>query len=457
MQAVDLKQSYKIGQDAWSEALSNLNAEFGEAVFRSWFSHLTFQEMRDNIMIVTAPSRFIREWIQTNYLKTIQKHIFSINPTIKVIDLRIKPNRAKTIKDEVSNDNALLNATEKCDVLTYNLDPRFTFENFVWGNSNKVAYETCRAVANDFQLTAANNILFLHSHVGMGKTHLLQAIAAHIRQSLSGKKVAYLSAEKFMHLYIKSVKANDTLTFKEKLRNADILIVDDIQFICGKTSTQQEFMNILTALSDSNRKVVVSCDSSPYSLNLDGKNKSRLAGGLVVEIRNADYELRLQILEAKCRQLNIQPSVEVMELIATSISSNVRELEAALHKVITHASISNNQITLDFVKDVLRDNISAHNQAISVESIIDAVAAYYNIKATDILSKSRAAKFVTPRQICALIAKQLTTKSLQDIGQKLGGRDHATVIYSIKKLEDRTESDKNLACDIAKIMEIFAR
>lgn len=456
MQAVQLQQTYKIGQEAWSEALSNLNLEYGEAVFKSWFSHLTFQEMRDNIMIITAPSRFIREWIQTNYLKAIQKHVFSINPTIKVIDLRIKPNRAKTAKDDPSNDN-LTEANEKCDVLSYNLDPRFTFDNFVCGSSNKVAYETCRAIANNMQLAAANNILFLHSHVGMGKTHLLQAIAAHIKQSDTARKVAYLSAEKFMHLYIKSVKANDTLTFKEKFRNTDILIIDDIQFICGKTSTQQEFMNILTALSDSNRKVVVSCDSSPYSLNLDGKNKSRLAGGLVVEIRSADYELRLQILEAKCRQLNVKPSDEVMELIAKSISSNVRELEAALHKVITHSSISNSPITLEFTKDVLRDNISAHNQDISVESIIDTVAAYYNIKATDILSKSRAAVFVTPRQICALLAKQLTTKSLQDIGQKLGGRDHATVIYSIKKLEDRTETDKNLAYDIAKIMEIFSR
>jgi chromosomal replication initiator protein len=457
MHSLKLQQLYKTGEEAWGEALENLRQEFGDATFKSWFSHLTYQEFKDGVLTITAPSTFIREWMITNYMKSINKHVLMSNPQVRKVDLRVKPNRAKL--PCITNDNAETGEVidENCDILASKLDPRFTFENFVSDPSNKVAYAAAKAIAEGKKLPTDSNILFIHSPVGMGKTHLIQSIASYIRENYKRKKVAYLSAEKFTHLYVKAIRSNDVVNFKEKLRGADVLLLDDLQFICGKNSTQQEFINIFNALTESNRKVVVTCDVSPYSLNLDSRSKSRLTGALVAEIKHADYDMRLEVLKAKAEMLKVKVPQNVSELIAKNITSSIRELEGALNKVITHSSLAEAEITVESVQEILRDNLQAHEQKLSVEQIMEVVARFYEVKVSDITSKSRAAKFVTPRQVSAFLAKQLTTKSLQDIGHKLGGRDHATVIYSIKKLEDRTAADKSVANDIARIIEQLGR
>jgi chromosomal replication initiator protein len=457
MHSLKLQQLYKTGEEAWGEALENLRQEFGDATFKSWFSHLTYQEFKDGVLTITAPSTFIREWMITNYMKSINKHVLMSNPQVRKVDLRVKPNRAKL--PCITNDNAETGEVidENCDILASKLDPRFTFENFVSDPSNKVAYAAAKAIAEGKKLPTDSNILFIHSPVGMGKTHLIQSIASYIRENYKRKKVAYLSAEKFTHLYVKAIRSNDVVNFKEKLRGADVLLLDDLQFICGKNSTQQEFINIFNALTESNRKVVVTCDVSPYSLNLDSRSKSRLTGALVAEIKHADYDMRLEVLKAKAEMLKVKVPQNVSELIAKNITSSIRELEGALNKVITHSSLAEAEITVESVQEILRDNLQAHEQKLSVEQIMEVVARFYEVKVADITSKSRAAKFVTPRQVSAFLAKQLTTKSLQDIGHKLGGRDHATVIYSIKKLEDRTAADKSVANDIARIIEQLGR
>ena len=461
MYSTKAKQLIDIGANVWTKLLDELHEEFGEAVFKGWFVHLTFQELKDDTIVITAPSRFIKEWIANNYLKYISKKVSEINPTITYVDLRVKPTRSKISGPKcVINDNyeKIIEDEHKCDILSSHLNPRFTFENFVVGTSNKIAHGAAKSVAEHKKLPGDNNILYLHSSVGLGKTHLLQAITSYMREHKPKAKVAYLSAEKFMHLYIKSVKNNDVVTFKEKLRSADVLLVDDLQFICGKTGTQQEFTNIMNSLTDSNKIVVISSDVSPFNLNIDPRSKSRIAGGLVVEIKNSDYDLRLSILKNKVAQMEeANVSDDVLKLIADKISSSNRELEGALNKIITHATLSGETVSVELATNLIHDNISAHEREISIEQIIEFVSAEYGIKSSEMLSKSRAAKFVLPRQIAAYLAKQLTKKSLQEIGQKLGNRDHATVIYSVSKLETLLQTDKELGNTLAKFLEKLGR
>ena len=444
------------GSELWKRVLELLLEEYGAAVFKSWFSHIKFQEIKTSELILTVPNRFIREWIGNNYLKTIQEFVTAVKPQISKIDLKIKPNRAKIAPKCITNDNfedTAATTTDKCDIFSYVLDPRFTFDSFIVGAPNKIALAAAKAVAESSPEFNDSNTLFIKSPVGMGKTHLMQAIASHIKENDPAKKVVYLSADKFIYFYIKSVKNNSLIEFKEKLRSADVLLLDDLQFICGKTGTQQEFLNTFTALSESNRKVVVTCDVSPYSLNLDKRSISKLAGGLVIGIKPSDKELRMEILKAKASSYGVIIPEEVLNLIANNIISSNRELEGALNKLITHCSLEGSEIDIKAAREILKDNFSANDQTVTVERIMLAVAEYYNVKVDDITSKSRAARFVIPRQVSAYLSKQLTKVSLQDIGFKLGGRDHATVIYSIKKLEDRLASEKNTVKDITSLIE----
>lgn len=448
------------GSELWEKIQELLLEEYGEAIFKSWFSHIKFSELEKNDLILTVPSRFIREWILSNYFKSIQAYVFSFNHTIKNIDFRVKSTRAKVAPKCITNDNAEMQDDEelkKCDIMGAALDPRFTFENFVSGDANKAAYSSTKAIAEGKKLPSESNIIYIQSNVGYGKTHLLQAIAAYIRANYKRKKVAYLSADRFIHLYVKSIRSNNLIEFKEKLREADVLLLDDLQFICGKSGTQNEFLNTFSALTESNRKVVVTCDVSPYQLNLDKRSISKLAGGLVVSIKPSDYNLRLDILKAKIKQLNFAVPGDVLELIAKNITSSNRELEGALNKLITHCSLEGSDIDLKAAQEILKDNLDAHDIELNIEQIMEVVASHYGVQVDEITSKSRAARFVLPRQICMYLAKQLTRFSLQDIGFKLGGRDHATVIYSVKKLDENLSRSKSLSNDIAKLIETLSR
>jgi chromosomal replication initiator protein len=446
-------------QALWDEVLNNLQAEYGEAIFKSWFSHLKLVECHPNEIILTVPSRFIKDWIQNNYKKSIEHYVCALNPTIKNIEITVKPIRAKIIPRNVGNDNEDKNhdELEKCDILAAPLDPRFTFDNFTVGDANKTAFGATKAIAEGKKELAGTNMLYIQSSVGMGKTHLLQALSSYVRSHSKRKKVAYLSADKFIHLYVKSIRSNNLVDFKEKLREADFLLVDDLQFICGKAGTQQELLNTVSAFTESNRKVIVTCDVSPYQLNLDKRAISKLAGGLVVNIKPSDYELRLDILKAKVQNFGLKVPLNVLELIAHHITSSNRELEGALNKLITHCSLEGIEANIKTAQEILKDNFDAHDIDLSVEQIVDAVAAKYQITVNELQSKSRAARFVLPRQIAMYLAKQLTSYSLQEIGFKIGDRDHATVIYSVKKLEDSLTRNKNLANEIAKLMEKLSK
>lgn len=436
-----LDPSHPIAIDGfWNAMTSALQKEFGELTYRNWLSHLKFKVFENNTLTLSAPTKFIREWIETNYLHIISKLCANLGFVVEAVQIVVDPTTIPAAN--INTEPAAIKADEaQCDIFDFNLEPRFVFDNFIVGSSNKVAYSAAKAVAEN-KLGPTTNILYIHGSVGQGKTHLLQSIASHIKATDATRKLAYLSAEKFMHMYLKYLRANDLIGFKEKIKSCDVFLVDDLQFICGKPATQQEFSNLLSSLSEANRMVIISSDSNPFSLQLDARSKSRLVGGLVVEITQSDYDLRLALLKSKA--IGIDVGDDVLEFIAQNIATSNRELEGALNKLIAYASFEDTKITMESAISLLRTNLDAVSVKIDVERIIKVVADYFSITPIEITSKSRAAKFTIPRQICAALAKSLTTKSLLDIGQSLGKRDHASVIYYIKQLDKKRANNAEL-------------
>jgi chromosomal replication initiator protein len=434
----------------WQSAVVSLKDTYGEITYKNWFSHLAVISLDNGIMTFSAPSRFIREWICNNYLDYIKSVLELLDPSISAISIEVV--ESTQLQQRVDSIVQTKEHAINCDIFSYPLDERLNFENFAVGDANRIAFSACTMVAKNEKSIAGTNIIYMHSAVGMGKTHLLQAVASHIRANSSDQRsVLYLSAEKFMHLYLKYLRANDLIGFKEKLKSSDILLLDDLQFICGKAATSQEFSNILTALSDANKCVVISSDTSPFKLALDQRAKSRLVGGLVIEIEPADYALKVAILKKKCIQMGQQISEDVLALIAEKVLSSNRELEGALTKLITFASLSGQDPNLELANRILKENFASSDVALTPESILDHVANYFAVEVTEIKSKSRAAGTVLPRQVAAYLLKTLTTKSLQEIGKMLGGRDHASVIYYCKQITAKLMSDSKVILAIDEI------
>ena len=451
-------------QGFWVNLRELLLQEFGDVVFKNWISHLSLVELKDKTVVLSSPSRFIREWVLNNYKGVMELIVRSISPSLENIEIIISENQNSFAPENLvnANENKIVShqkvlevSSLNCEVTELKLDDKLTFENFVVGNANRVAFTAVKTIAHGQNLPVNANIVYIYSNVGMGKTHLLQATANHISSNDKTKKVVYLSAEKFMHLYIKSVKSNSLVDFKEVLRTADILLIDDLQFICGKTGTQQEFANIVNALTESSKKVILAADCSPYNLNLDQRTVSRLSGGLVVDIKIPDCELRKQILKIKASLTNCNVSDEVIEFLAEKLTSSVRDLEGAINKLATYCFLEAREPDMFAVSEILKDSLAASNVEISIDHILEKVAKFYGIKPQDITSKSRSANFVKARQIAAYFAKIKTTKSLSDIGFKLGGRDHATVIYCVKKIEELMSSGDQIVGEIAKISDLI--
>lgn len=460
MLADNLQNNFLNGNEIWHGALEVLRHEYGDSTFRSWFSQMTYAELNGDKLTLTVPSRFIKEWIEYNYSQAIIKALSSFNQSITAIEIKIKSPRAQITDASVSKAADAANDSKsparddsKCDILDFDLDPRFTFENFAVGKSNRIAYNAAQSIASGEELPSKCNILYVQSPVGMGKTHLLQAIARDLRKNKPALKIAYLSADKFMHLYISAIKRNDLTSLQAKLRSLDVLLIDDLQFICGKNATQQELGQTFSQLTEANKKVIVSCDTNPYNLNLDPRTKSRLAGGLCVNIKPAEFELQLDILRLKTKLLGANISEDVLKYIAHKIISSVRELEGALSKLIYIAQIEGVEIDVKYAQEHLKDSLAANERTATVDQVIDYVAEYFSLTPSEIRTKSRAKRYSMPRQIAAYIAKGMTTKSFQEIGFKLGGKDHATVIYSIKKLEQKLGEDKKFADEFARIMD----
>lgn len=453
----------------WEKIQTRMRKEFGDVIYRSWLKPLALLSNEHGIVRLSVGSRFIRDWVNTHYLERLrqlwiledsavttieillveQAHRLNI---ISVDDQQVGNEQPKSLvvngNDDTVQRTIPIASHPNYDQLGVRLDPRFTFENFIVGKSNELAYSAARRVAES--ASVSYNPLFLYGGVGLGKTHLMHAIAWHIRKSSPNRRVLYMSAEKFMYQFIRALRHKDTFAFKEEFRSVDVLMIDDVQFICGKDSTQEEFFHTFNELVDKNHQVVVSADKSPANLEgLEERMRSRLGWGLVADIHPTTYELRLSIVQAKSELLKANVPLDVLEFLAQKITSNVRELEGALNRVIAHAALLHTPITVGSTQELLRDLLHQYEKPITIEDIQKKVAEHYQVKLTQMHSPSRARNIARPRQVAMYLAKQLTVHSLPEIGKKFGGRDHTTVLHALKKIEELCAHDREFAEDIA--------
>jgi len=425
-------------EEQWQSIQGKLLDEYGEATYASWFKPLSVVDQVEGCLRLAAPNSFMRDWVKNHYADYV-KTLFQIeNKNIRHLDVII------TSQTETAPSlDALLEVAD----IGSNLDPRFTFEHFIVGKPNELAHAAARKVAESKKISF--NPLFLYGGVGLGKTHLMHAIAWHIKTTHPKRKVIYLSAEKFMYQFVRALRFKDTVSFKEQFRSVDVLMIDDVQFISGKDSTQEEFFHTFNALVDQNRQIIISADKSPSDLEgMEERLKSRLGCGLVADIYPTTYELRLGILHSKAEQIEAQVPLKVLEFLASKISSNVRELEGALTRVVAHATLVGREITLDTTHEVLRDLLRANDRRVTVDEIQKKVAEYYSVRISDMHSPRRSRAVARPRQVAMYLAKQLTSRSLPEIGRKFGGRDHTTVLHAVKRIEELMGSEKSMCEDI---------
>jgi chromosomal replication initiator protein len=444
----------------WSQVRGMLRAEFGDTTYRAWLAPLQLDGLEGDRVLLSVPTRFLRDWVAAHYADRIRALWHRLDAKIGGVALVVAasgtpaPPPPPAAAPATPPFAAAAQAAE-ADIGAP-IDPRCTFENFVVGPPNQLAFAAARRVA---ELEAPPfNPLFVYGGVGLGKTHLMHAIAWQIRRQNPGRKVVYLSAEKFMYQFIKALRFKDTMSFKELFRSSDVLMVDDVQFIGGKDSTQEEFFHTFNTLVDRGRQIVVSADRSPSELmGLEERIRSRLGWGLVVDIHPTTYELRLDILRRKAAALAHEAAIPdpVLEFLAERITANVRELEGALNRVIAQATLVGRSITPQIAQETLKDLLRAHERRITIEDIQKRVAEHYGLRMADMLSARRARAVARPRQVAMYLTKQLTPRSLPEIGRKFGGRDHTTVMHAIRRIEELRATDAVLNDDIEKLRRHF--
>ncbi|MFN7038422.1 MAG: chromosomal replication initiator protein DnaA [Alphaproteobacteria bacterium] len=453
--------------ETWVEVLSALQDEYGEATSKSWFSKLEFVSLSSTEVTLSIPTNFMKEWISTHYLASITKYWKKFYSSILKVDITISNSHANIVQETPNEDenktkffNKFSNSSSEIvsndDLLISSLDTRYSFENFIVGTSNQLAHAAALKIANAQTVDSNLNPLFFYSGVGLGKTHLMQSIAWHIHYTQPGKKVIYISAEKFMYQFVKALRSKDVISFKEQFRSVDVLIIDDVQFICGKESTQEEFFHTFNALVDNNRQVIISCDRSPTDLGkMEERIRSRLGGGLVIDIHDSTYKLRLDILTYKADQAKIEFPKKVLEFLASKITSNIRELEGAFNKIAAHSNLMGKEITLANTQDILQDLLRANEKEVSIDQIQKKVADHYKISVSDITSARRIRCLARPRQIAMYLSKILTQKSLVEIGKKFGGKDHTTIMHAVKTIEALCKESSELNEDIAVLTSLL--
>ncbi len=446
------KSTSQLQETIWSKVKIKLQEAYGEEEYSNWLKLLSLHSVRNNIVIFNAATKFMCDWINSHYGKKILSLWREFDKLITDISIVVYENKISTettTNKELQKDNSELNKNTKSDLYN-NLDPRFTFKDFIVGKPNELAFSACRRIAESTNIpTTGFNPLFLYGGVGLGKTHLMHAIAWEKRKINPDLKILYLSAEKFMYEFIKALRFKNTVAFKDQFRSVDVLMIDDVQFIIGKESTQEEFFHTFNALVDQNRQIVVSADKSPSDLEgLEERLRSRLGWGLVADIHPTTYELRLSIIEAKLEKYNINLSKDVAEFLAHKITSSVRELEGALTRLTAHVTLVGREVDIEIAQDLLQDLLRASDRRTTIDQIQKKVSEHFNLKISDMHSARRSRIIARPRQIAMYLSKNLTTRSLPEIGRKFGGRDHTTVIHAIKKVEELKKNDSNLSEDI---------
>ena len=437
----------------WNSIQKDMKLKFGIDIYESWLKKIYFIEEFKNYILISVSTRFIRDWITSRYLDQILQIINSYNKQINRIEISINDNYK--IENNVSKIKT--NIVEKQNIafiedsfLKYNrIDPNKNFNNFILGSSNKLAFEASKKITEDL---SHYNPLYLYSGVGMGKTHLLNAIGLEFRNI---KKIMFISAERFMYHFIKSIKSNEMVKFKDYFRNTDVLLIDDIQFMNGKEAMQEEFFHTFNALIDKGSQIVITADRAPNKLlRIQERIKSRFSGGLVVDIQNADYDLRYKIIKSKSNELiavngnSIKISDEILKFICSEIRSNIREVVGALNRVISFSRIYNKTPSLAETKVILKDLLNMSENKVTIDLIQTIVCKFFKISKNEMLSARRSRYLVRPRQTAIYLAKTLTSKSLPEIGRSFSNRDHTTVIHSVKTIEKLKNEDKELSLNI---------
>ncbi|WBO24567.1 chromosomal replication initiator protein DnaA [Sphingomonas abietis] len=438
---------------AWESIRSGLRRDCGARTFDNWLkpSRLAGFDEDEGLVQIALPSEFMANWVDTHYGErllhawrahlpqvrrvTVSAGIDSVKPALFTVAPVIEPEQDDSVEPTGTVEGIQLEA-------------RYTFDSFVTGKANEVAYNAARTVAEGGALTF--NPLFLHGGTGLGKTHLMHAIGHEYRRHVPKAKIVYMSAEKFMFEFVGALRAKDTHNFKQRLRSADLLMIDDVQFIAGKDSTQEEFFHTMNEIISAGKRLVITADRSPQDLEgIEARILSRLSWGLVADVNPADFELRLAIISRKLESMpQVSVSQEVQLFLAKRIASNVRELEGALNRVIAYAMLSNRPIDVAFVEETLTDVLRAHQRRITIDEIQRKVSDHFRIRQSEMTSARRAREVARPRQIAMYLAKQLTPRSLPEIGRRFGGRDHTTVIHAVKQIEKLRKADAEIDADV---------
>ncbi len=444
--------------DQWAIVRSRLQSEVGEVDYRNWLKQMTLAGVDGDEVTVYLPTRFLSDWVRSRYGDRLNALWHAANPAIRRVDIRVGGNTGGGLAESLAAPAEPPAATPRLEERPEQrsdlaLDPRFTFEAFVVGKPNEFAYACARRVAEQ-PSSPGFNPLFLYGGVGLGKTHLMHAVAWELvaRNNAGGNRpvsVAYMSAEKFMYRFIAAIRSQQTMQFKEQLRGVDVLMIDDLQFLIGKENTQEEFFHTFNALVDVGRQIVVSADKSPSDLSgIDDRLRTRLGYGMVADLHATTFELRISILEAKAMRAGVTVPGKVMEFLAHKITTNVRELEGALNRLVALANLFGRPITLETTQEVLHDILKAHDRRVTIEEIQRRVAQHYNIRLTDMSSARRARAVARPRQVAMYLAKQLTQRSLPEIGRKFGNRDHTTVMHACSRVGELMGRDAGFAEDV---------
>ena len=445
--------------EQWARVRARLQAEVGEVEYRTWLKQVALAGVDGDEVTVILPTRFLRDWVNKEYGELITAFWQAENPAIRHVDIRTQPSRSAAPNlaepepaSPVANaPAATASAVAPRSELVAPLDQRFTFDTFVVGKPNEFAYACARRVAES-PATPGFNPLFLYGGVGLGKTHLMHAIAWELSTKRTGAapvSVAYMSAEKFMYRFINALRSQSTLEFKNELRSVDVLMIDDLQFLIGKDNTQEEFFHTFNALVDAGKQIVISADKSPSDLSgLEDRLRTRLGCGMVADLHATTFELRISILEAKASRAGVDVPGKVLEFLARKITSNVRELEGALNRLVAHANLFDRQLTMETAHEVLHDVLKAYDRKVTIQEIQKRVADHYNIRVAEMSSARRARNIARPRQVAMYLAKQLTSKSLPDIGRHFGDRDHTTVMHAVSRVTELMAQDAAFAEDV---------
>lgn len=458
----------------WERIAKKLRAELGEDLFSSWFARMEAEQFADGQLVVSVPTRFLRNWVDSHYASVLKRICQSELDTLENVSVVVRTRGLPTqqshlphsmaLAGQAANSNmgsSVATATLAPNVLAFTgrgspIDKALSFESFISGQSNALAHAAAMRVADANPGSPLSfNPLFIHSAAGLGKTHLLNAIAARISRQQPNRKVLYITAERFMYHFIAALKAKDVLSFKDFFQSIDVLLIDDFQFLQGKTM-QQEFCHTFNSLVDAKRQVVVAADVPPTQLgSIDQRMRSRFAGGLVVDITPPELDLRRKILHARLahaqrKDASLYINDDVIEFIANRITSGGRELEGALNRVIASQQLTRAKITVDLAALALRDmDRQSEPTRIRIDDILKIIGHHYSVTRADLLSPRRARSIVRPRQVGMYLAKKFTPRSLPEIGRRFGGRDHSTVLHAVRKIEDLMKGDDILAREVS--------